>query len=342
MIRIQAWYYDGRSSRRQSVEVLVDQAGTVHLSGDDVRLTLPLSQVRVSTRLGNTPRFLQFPDGSKCETTDNDTVDQVLEHFDQGRGGRWLHRLESRFVYVAVAVAITAGALWWGIVDGVPALARQVAFALPEEVDRAMGQESLALLDRALFEPTELSEAERERLAGLFAQVADGAAPDLRLELRSSPALGANALALPSGIVVVTDGLADLAANDEELLAVLAHEVGHIEYRHSVRMLLQNSATALIVATVTGDLSSISALSAALPTLLVQAHYSRDFEREADRYAAEWLDRNGIPRKHFADLLRRLAADHGEHAEDEEEGDVIGYIGSHPATRERIEALLEP
>lgn len=340
MIRIQAWYYDGRTSRRQAVEVLVDQAGTVHLSGDDVRRTLPLSEVRVSTRLGNTPRFLEFPDGSKCETTENDTVDEVLERFDQGRGGRWLHSLESRFVYVAVAVAITAGVLWWGIVDGVPALARQVAFALPEEVDRAMGQESLALLDRALFEPSELSDSERARLRGLFAQVADGAAPDLRLELRSAPALGANALALPSGIVVVTDGLADLAANDEELLAVLAHEVGHIEYRHSVRMLLQNSATALIVATVTGDLTSISALSAALPTLLVQAHYSRDFEREADRYAAEWMDHNGIPRDHFADLLRRLAADHGEQPEDED--DVIGYMGSHPATRERIEALLEP
>ena len=41
------------------------------------------------------------------------------------------------------------------------------------------------------------------------------------------------ALALPGGIIVVTDDMVNLAANDPELLAVLAHEMGHLRGRHA-------------------------------------------------------------------------------------------------------------
>ena len=70
---------------------------------------------------------------------------------------------------------------------------------------------------------------------------------------------------------------------------MLAHEVGHLYNRHSLRIVLQNSAVAVIIAAVTGDLTSITALSATVPTVLMQAKYSRDFEREADAFAFSYL-----------------------------------------------------
>lgn len=53
-----------------------------------------------------------------------------------------------------------------------------------------------------------------------------------------APQIGANAFALPDGTLVVTDELVELAGdNDDEVLAVLAHELGHIHERHGLRLL---------------------------------------------------------------------------------------------------------
>ena len=86
--------------------------------------------------------------------------------------------------------------------------------------------------------------------------------------------MGANAFALPNGTIVVTDDLVKLAEHDDELVAVLAHEIGHVVSRHALRRVLQDSGVMLLVAGITGDIVSISSLAAALPTLLIEAKYS--------------------------------------------------------------------
>lgn len=156
---------------------------------------------------------------------------------------------------------------------------------------------------------------------------------EVRLEFRASPDLGPNALALPSGIVILTDEVVALAHCDEELLAVLAHELGHIHHRHSLRSWLQSLITPVLIATVTGDLASISALAGALPTFLADMKYSRTFELEADDFAVELLDRHGIPRRHLADILGRITS------ADENDRGLGHYLSTHPATSQRIERI---
>jgi predicted Zn-dependent protease len=150
-----------------------------------------------------------------------------------------------------------------------------------------------------------------------------------RLEFRASPVIGPNAFALPSGIIVVTDELVKLSRNDREVLAVLAHELGHVRYRHTMRHLLQGSATALIIAGVTGDIASTTSLAAAAPALLLQTKYSRDYEREADRYAIELLQKAGIGPSHFAAILARMENKPGK------PGALPTFLSSHPPTQER-------
>ena len=69
----------------------------------------------------------------------------------------------------------------------------------------------------------------------MFLTISAGQGPPgrYRLELRSGEALGANALALPSGIVIMTDDLVALAKSDDEIGAVMAHELGHVRGRHA-------------------------------------------------------------------------------------------------------------
>ena len=54
------------------------------------------------------------------------------------------------------------------------------------------------------------------------------------LLFRDGGKFGANAFALPSGKIIVTDQLASLL-NDEQIVGVLAHELGHVVYRHGMR-----------------------------------------------------------------------------------------------------------
>jgi Zn-dependent protease with chaperone function len=149
-------------------------------------------------------------------------------------------------------------------------------------------------------------------------------------------------MALPSGIVVITDGLVDLAKNDEELTAVLAHELGHVRGRHLLRHILQNSVAGLLMATVTGDITSVTSLSAALPTALIDARFSRDFEREADDAAVAYLKKEGIPTRRYIDILVRLQAQLNAKNRGAVEGEETfkNYLSTHPGTGERIRRIL--
>ena len=328
---VAAILYDGRSSERRHVQIDPIGSGAIRVTGEGIEREWRLSEVRVSSRVGNTARNLYFPDGSQCETSDNDGVDRLLAGSGRGRGSA-LHRLERSIGYALLALAFTALAAWLAIAHGIPALANQVALRMPPSAEEFIGRDALRALDQALLAPSALASERQAQLRLLFSELlgrVEGAS-NYRLELRASRHLGANALALPSGIVVVTDGLVELAQNDQELIAVLAHEIGHIKHRHALRSLLQNSATALLIAVAIGDITSITSLAAALPTVLLHAKYSRQFENEADDFALDYLANRKIPAARFSAILDRM----------ERKGSMpsgLDYLATHPATRERID-----
>jgi predicted Zn-dependent protease len=195
----------------------------------------------------------------------------------------------------------------------------------------------MSALDTQVFEPTAVSADRQARLAERFDRLRLPTAGDStghEIIFRKSDVLGPNAMALPSGTIVVTDALVALATTDEEIIAVLAHEAGHVVRRHGLRLLFQNSLIALAVTWLIGD---VSAIAAAAPTALLQAKYSRDLESEADSYALVALRLNGIPAEHLALMLERLE----DSAEQSGTAGVLAYLSSHPVTSERIARVRE-
>lgn len=325
---VAAVHYDGRSSARRQV-LIEGEAGGIHVVGEGIDVRWMLKDVRISPRVGDSARLLYLPDGSQCETTDNEGVDRMLARLAPAR---WfsLHKMERSAAYALVALALTGLVAWAIVAHGIPALAKEVAMQLPSSTERLVGSDALRALDETLLAPSALPPEQQARLRQLVSAMA-GQAPDLRLELRAGRKLGANALALPSGVIVLTDELVELAADDEELIAVLAHEVGHIRQRHLLRLVLQNSAAVVFISLALGDLSSLTSLAAALPTLLLQMKYSREFEVEADDFALEFLAARGIRGEKFAALLARIEGKRvsGSRATD--------YLSTHPDTRKRID-----
>ena len=332
MTAIRARYFDGRSSGGHEVTLVLEAQRVLRVRGEGIDIAWPIDAVRASERIGSSRRHLSFPDGSQCETADNDGVDRMFAA-RQPAASRLLQRWESGLRYALAAAAITiaagAAALFWGI----PALAKQVAFALPAATESLIGRDALAALDRFVLTPSRLPPQRQEALRKLHSRMTADieAAAGYRLELRAGGRVGANALALPAGIVVVTDELVALSTDDRELEAVLAHEIGHLRQRHILRHVLQDSVAALLIAATLGDLTSLTSLAAAAPTLLLQAKFSRDFEREADDFALAYLARRGIPPEVFAAILQRMEDKRPEGT------DALDFLSSHPATRERIE-----
>lgn len=338
MAAVTADYYDGRSARAHSVSLSLS-ADMLVVQGEDVARRDPLHALHISEPMGAAPRLIKFADGAHCEVRDHDALAVLLDA--GGHRDGWVVRLQGRWRWALAAVIIAVASVAAGYRWGLPAFSEWLAFRLPERTLAQMGKSTLAFMDEHMLSPSALPTARRQRLREAFEklQVPDGKAVRYVIVFRNGGSVGANAFALPDGTILVTDQLVFLARHDEEILAVLAHELGHLDRRHSLRMLIQGSIVGVVVAWYLGDVSNVAA---GLPAMLLQARYSREHEREADAYAVSMLKANGISPGRMADVLRRIEQAQESRecgAGGEQTGILDGYMASHPATSERIRML---
>lgn len=334
---IRARFYDGRTSGARQVDLqITGSAGAACLviRSSEANTAVPLTNVSIGGRVGDTHRLLELADGGSLEVLDNEDFDRSLQAAGSRAAETSIRRFEGRWQFAALALVVLVAGSAGFLRYGAPALSARAIRFIPTSVDTAIGVDGLRILDEATLKPTALTAARQAQLQRLFAEVAAGASADAgryHLELRKGGAIGANAFALPSGIVVLTDELDHLVKNDDELRGVFAHEVGHLVKRHAMRLLLQSSATALLLAGIFGDVSGASTLVTTVPTVLVHASYSRDFEREADEFAFRWMSQHDVDPARLGDLLSRLVETRGG-------GEEAGFLASHPSLRERVKA----
>ena len=358
-IRVSGNLYSGRDARRHQVTARCEPDGTIHF--DDFQIEAKhIDAISVSDPVGNIPRTLRLDSGELFETNDHKKLNKWLNSVR--RQTNYLHTLESNWRFVIASLAALAIILFVAIRWGIPAASESIADRLPEEVSATIGAGALEALDESLFEPSALSSERREAIQQAFydALPANAKQPvqardsgiSYQLAFRGGGPIGANAFALPNGTIVVTDELIALAKNDDEILSVLLHEMGHVHRRHSLRMLISHSGLAMISLAIVGDVSSAGALVLALPSILVESSYSRDLESEADDYALARMRELNIETQHFANLMLRLEncaflVDedfkleqcepdvHGATKHSSEEK-LVNYLSTHPTTQERI------
>jgi Zn-dependent protease with chaperone function len=288
----------------------------------------PRGLAQISSRLGALPRRVVFPGQGTFETPDNDAIDGLI----QGAHG-WLYRLETSWPAIATAVLCAVAAATWFIFYGTPMTAAALARATPPQISRFMTSQALATLDGRLLHPTKLTPAQQQNFQARFAAIAEHRDRYVLL-LRNAPIIGPNAFALPDGRIVLTDQLAAMIRNNQEIDGVFAHEMSHVNHAHVLQRVYQVSLVPAAIAFVTGDATQISHFASILPGILLQSAYSRQFEQEADDDAAATLRRRSENPARLADLLERMARAlcHGQDC-------TPGWLGSHPATSVRAARL---
>lgn len=327
---LRATYYDGRSTVGHPVSLL-PMRGEVWLQGEGWSRRAPLHAVQIGERLGSAPRLIHFGDGAVCEVPEGPPCAEWLAAI--GHADRAVDRAQRSWAIALVAMALVAAAGFAGYRWGLPWAAGELAVRVPQSVLEVLSEQTLVLLDDHLLESSALPARRRQVLAAGFARIDPRS--EARLLFRAGPRVGPNAMALPDGRIVLLDELVQVAAHDEEVFAVLAHELGHVRRRHGLRLMIQGTVVAAFIAWWIGDFTP---LIAGAPAAILQARHSRELESEADTEAALTLRALGIAPSRLADILERIAAAHGEAATDGDAG-WRGYLSSHPATRERIRAL---
>jgi predicted Zn-dependent protease len=163
-----------------------------------------------------------------------------------------------------------------------------------------------------------------------------------------------NAFAAPGGFIFLTRGMLRCCPQEDAVAAVLAHEIGHVQYKHGLRAIKQSRVTSALTAlAIKGakkygdeDLAKLTetfegSISDITKTLIVNG-YSRSFENQADLAAISILQRTGYNPNGLVTMLNQMktqlkpgrqdfAATHP--SPDSRLAEIQQYIGNYSAVK---------
>jgi predicted Zn-dependent protease len=217
---------------------------------------------------------------------------------------------------------------------GVPLIANRITAVLPAEWEASLGDAAQGQIMQIIgaeggfaYCDTDPGSVANRAISRFTADVMDGTNSPFTPRIRMVKSAIPNAFALPGGSAFYFSALLEQTNSADEFAGVMAHELGHVVHRHGMESLIASSATGLLVGFVLGDMTNIS-VAAAIGATLIDSRFSRDAEREADRFAAEAAIRLGFDPGALANLLERIAPN-------DRMSQSLAFLSSHPLTAER-------
>ncbi len=228
-----------------------------------------------------------------------------------------------------------------GSSSGLPQLGDATSAIISPEKERSLGKAWLRQLRAqapTIADP--LLTSYMEHLVYLLASNSELTEPKIELVILNSSQI--NAFAVPGGIIGLNAGLLLYARSEDELAAVIAHELAHLSQRHFARGLdfSQRSswtnlaallASVAIMATAGGEAGIAALATTQAAAIDQQLKFSRHNEREADRIGVQTLSRSGLSphaMPNFFEQLLKSTRYSGDHPP--------GFLLTHPVTQERI------
>ena len=147
-----------------------------------------------------------------------------------------------------------------------------------------------------------------------------------------------NAFALPGGIIIITRGLFDLLETEDELAAVLGHEIAHVQRKHHFNVVKQQKLVGSMTSVVGSEIAKDNALIAGFvsrATEIMARGLDKSAEYEADRDGVVLAARAGYDSTAMFSVLEKLAAGVGSGK------DAALLYSTHPSPAERISSLSQ-
>jgi predicted Zn-dependent protease len=209
------------------------------------------------------------------------------------------------------------------------------ACAISTQQEQQIGRDYAAQLDREL--PIVNEPAVERYLSALGSEIArNSGRRDVTYRFRLVNSSVVNAFAVPGGYIYINRGIVERASNMSEVAGVVAHEIAHVDLRHSAEQIgrAQTANTGLTLAYILLGRSPGTAERAAINVGggLYFASHSREAENEADAAAVPMLVASGIDPNGLPTFFRKLL--------DEQRGQssaVTQWFSTHPTTEDRID-----
>ncbi len=216
-------------------------------------------------------------------------------------------------------------------------LSENIAYIIPKSVERKISSIALQSIGEEFQECKD--EEAHKALTKLMTELMKAQKGE-RSALTEMPALHiyktsmVNAFALPGDHMAVLTGFLKDSKNEDEVVGVLAHEMGHIYNKDPMKYLVQ-SQEFRIMASMMG--SSGYGEIASVTTTLSTLQYSREKERAADEFAKRILPKAGYTTKGLASFLERAEKQSPEVIQSIQKN--LSFLSTHPETAERIRNL---
>ena len=340
---VKARYYPptGQSAALSATLSAGAEPGIVMLSvsGHEPLRRLGIDEIQVSERFSRATRTVQLADGSVLEIDDGAQLSRLLA--GAGRPDAIVTRWQHSWRMVAVSLVLSVVTAVAGYVWLLPVVADHLASRVPSSWAQALDSMVLGQMERLeSLKATELTAEQQQRLRARFDAIAASkpGMPQVTVYFHKMGDMP-NAFALPGGSIVFLDGIVKIAPDDDALVGVFAHELGHVEHRHGLRTLLRTAAVSAVAAWYFGDFTSLA--NAAV--IASQLSYSRDFETQADDTAIDLMRTHRLNTGSLAELFRRMRDRSGAHDHSPNgETDVKKDNSEREATPPKSESAAKP
>jgi len=254
------------------------------------------------------------------------------------------HEGRARARWLALGVGLVAGsaAVAAALFFGAPLAAGPLARATPPQIERKLG-DNVAAQARLLLKPCNgpKAAAAQTAIAPLAARLAEVMQPGHPIQIEFVRFRAPNALALPGGRIMLTSGLFEALEQPDELAAVLAHEIGHVQARDGLTAAYRNAGLGMVLEAVTGG-TGLAQQIVLLSGQVVEAGHTRRQEARADDAALAALaaigeDPDAMARafEGLVEASRSLRARADNHRG--KRFKALDFLASHPAIEDRID-----
>lgn len=213
-----------------------------------------------------------------------------------------------------------------------PVTGRQQLVLVPEEQAAELGQQAYQeiLSTKGVSSDPQLNDVV-QRVGQRLAQVSQE--PDLDWQFNVIKDDTPNAFALPGGYVGVHTGLFKVVENEDQLAAVMAHEIGHVDAHHPSERLSRQALVQTGLTAIGGASPSLAELASAAATLGVVLPFSREQEAEADAIGLQYMAKAGYDPRAAIQVWKNMQAYGGSGG--------LEFLSTHPSPGNRIEHLQE-
>ncbi len=228
----------------------------------------------------------------------------------------------------------------YAVSEGLPDLGDVSQAVLTPVQERQIGQQSMLQIraGKQFLDDAEVNDYLNQLGYKL---VENSAEPALGFEFFALDDYNINAFAMPGGFIGVNAGLLLTTQSESELASVLSHEIAHVTQHHTAQMIAGQQgdglasmaaiAIAILAARSNPQASQAAIVGMQAGSIQRQLNFTRAHEQEADRIGLEILQKSGFNVHAMPEFLDRL-----QKATRLLEGNMPGYLRTHPITSERI------